>query len=170
MIKRIIVALLVVTVCVFFAPQIYDFIGEPDEGVVLAKGKGHSKGNGKGHSDRGRGCRGKGRSNGHGYGHDRGTPDLSIPEVPETRDASEVADAPMDTTTPESFEGNEPIPTRGCNTSWERATYPGCSGLPYHGFLQGHPDLLGYPYAVPVFQSQGDHYVAPEEYDKIFGK
>jgi hypothetical protein len=125
--KKLFIIVLAVAIGMFFIDAtLFDLAGL-DNGTAYAHGKGKGKDKGKGHGyDDGEG---KGPGRGKGRGH-RGpstpptpgpTPEPS-PSAPEARGAVKgEADASM---------------VYGCDTSWERATYPECYGLPYYLFLQ----------------------------------
>lgn len=89
---------------------------------------GHDRGHGHGHHDHG---------NGHGRGHDKGgcpgdTP--SEPSEPSEPATPNNSDAPVDTTV--AFEARGAVEINGCDTSWERATFPECYGMQYELMLQ----------------------------------
>jgi hypothetical protein len=61
----------------------------------------------------------------------------AAPATTECNDSPDTPEAPasIDVQTGD----NEPIPAVSCDTSWERATYRECWGLPYLVYLQDHP-------------------------------
>jgi hypothetical protein len=74
---------------------------------------------------------------------------LSIPMLSYATSLYDTPDTPVCKETAPSYDNdNDPV-VRGCNTSWERATYPECCRRPYELLLQDEW-YTGVDYAVPA--------------------